>query len=1118
MSCQQDGSLDNGPGSQLWICRICNKEYKTELWFNRHLSAKHAVNGGGGAAASVVSDLTQRSGQEQHHTSPCAPLLHSVVDQGNSERILRKLPLKIPSLSRKEWDSHNHNLEALIAVKVGVVNVENAAQELEIFDETVYNYFEDVFGTCKETQKSSQDHAGNPLKVRLRKRKRELRKELKDAKRNSDSARCHNLARAYRSLLKLVQGLSDNMKKNHEDFLRSKNEAEFDRDKFGYSKRKLNPQAGKLTFSLEEAEAHFKQTYEDKARDIKYSAFRPEVLTSIASGKVTPPSRGDIDRILKKTRNKSAPGPNGIPYVVYKNCPSLQQHLLKFYNQFWKSQSCPASFGTAVIKLIPKEDNCNTPSKTRPIALTNTHGKVFLSIVADRVSKYMDDNKLFNSSLQKGFVSGVSGCLEHTSLLSEALADARKHERQIFVAWLDLGNAFGSVKHNLLQHAMAHYQVPQVLRYIIYHYYERLTFKLLTKDWESTEIKFETGIFQGCCFSPVGFKIVFNLLLDYIKEIPRNGCYTFRKDRNLVLPPCLAFADDLTLLCRTKKSMDELLQKVDEFCKWSRCLKIKTGKCRALCLARRNTIFGPIDAGLAINGEIISKIDNDAPFKFLGKFFQSMGKPDPNYAINKGFKMDIKVIDSLPLSGPRKSWIYNNVLIAKLSWPLLVYEVNKSTISSLEAEATAALKRWLGLRKCMDSSILYRSENNFGFGLKRISTVMKQFAVTRSSLLSSSEDMVVREATSTSRMNLASLQEQVIFRDRFMSGINRHREGLGWKQSKVVSEVNKMRALVLEEDEMDAVVHAQGLAMQHDWVVLGESCIPPKVMWKAFIYEWSPELLKFYANALQCTLPDPSNLRRWGLSEVDTCPLCSRGRSTALHVLAGCPVALREGRYTWRHDRVLGVLREAVSLAIAKSKRSKDDVAKVQFVKSGEKAPASRPVAVPSIVKRSGDWRILTDFGNLHYEFPPEVAVTSLCPDLTAVSTNLKTAIIMELTVPWDTNIPSQHEYKLNKYASLCSAVREKGYKCHFYAVEVGARGLPGKSVHTFLKDLGLGRTALNDFLKRISKAALEGSYRVWLRRAEAWSPGGESVGPVKALKSHTTVTSPGPGASERRS
>lgn len=43
---------------------------------------------------------------------------------------------------------------------------------------------------------------------------------------------------------------------------------------------------------------------------------------------------------------------------------------------------------------------------------------------------------------------------------------------------------------------------------------------------------------------------------------------------------------------------------------------------------------------------------------------------------------------------------------------------------------------------------------------------------------------------------------------------------------------------------------------------------PPKLLQSAFLDAWSTELIKFYANALQCTFPDHSNLKRWGLSGI----------------------------------------------------------------------------------------------------------------------------------------------------------------------------------------------------------------------------------------------------------
>lgn len=1117
MSRQQDGFSGNDLGFSLWICNICDKEYKSEAWYNKHLVAKHGVSRGGEATATAVSDFTQHSGQEQHHTSPCVPLIHTNFSQPcETENVARKPPLKIPFLLQKEWNYHNLQLETLLATKINKITEGNAIQEIGIFDDAVYSYFEGVFGSVKLNKKETlRESKSDSFKKKLRRRKRQLRKELKEAKKSQDVEKCHNLARAYRSLLKLVQEIRRKHEKNNGEFLKSKNEAEFDKDRYSYSKKKLQDAPGKIAFTKDQAAAYFKSICADQSRNKEYTLISGLSHTeSEASEELAPPRMGDIVNILRKTRNKSAPGPNGISYSVYKNCPILQSYLLKFYSKFWKSQSCPPSFGQAIVKLLPKENVCDDPGKTRPIALTNTNGKVYFSIVANRVSNYMNENGLFNVNIQKGFVPGVAGCLEHTAVLTEALEDARRHERQLLVAWLDFGNAFGSVKHNLLQFSMSYYGVPAVLRNIIYKYYDSLHFSISTSEWSTDVIRFETGLFQGCCLSPVGFKIVFNLLLDLMKDFPQNSLYTFRKQQGLVVQPCLAFADDLTLLCRSKHAMMSLLTKVEDFCRWTGCMVIRASKCRALCLARRKSVFGPIDADLRIGGQLIEGISTATPFKFLGKFFEHKGKPDPAHAIANGFISDLEKVENLPLSGPRKAWIYNNLLVARINWVLLLYEIDKTTIKRLELKATLALKRWLGLRKSMDPSILYRSENNFGFGLKKLTTVQKQFSVTRSHILGSSRDTFVSELTASSRQDLGPLQREVEFDEQFMRGARSNREGLGWAKEKKKSAVEKMRASIGRQEESLAVVHAEGLQMQHDWLILGDICIPPKIMWNAFLYDWSPEMLKFYANAMQCTLPDPSNLKRWGLVDKSECPLCSRTPVGASHILAGCQTALKEGRFTWRHDKVLGIIREALSLAIALVKRQPaEQESRIKFVKSGEKVQKSKSSYQPSIVKKSDDWIILMDKGNRHYEFPPDIVITAKCPDITAISRKLKTIILIELTVPWDTNIPAQHEAKLNRYSGLCAEIRQKGFRCYCHAVEVGARGLPAKSVYGLFKELGLSRKLTNSFLQRVSKTALEASYRLWLRRSEQWMPGeGRVAAAQSALTLQAMVSSPGPG------
>ena len=72
--------------------------------------------------------------------------------------------------------------------------------------------------------------------------------------------------------------------------------------------------------------------------------------------------------------------------------------------------------------------------------------------------------------------------------------------------------------------------------------------------------------------------------------------------------------------------------------------------------------------------------------------------------------------------------------------------------------------------------------------------------------------------------------------------------------------------------------------------------------------------ISFLIRSVYDLLPSNSNPVRWGKKEDPTCPPCN-GRQTTEHVLSSCKVARSQGRYTWRHNRVLQELAVAISMA-----------------------------------------------------------------------------------------------------------------------------------------------------------------------------------------------------------
>ena len=69
-----------------------------------------------------------------------------------------------------------------------------------------------------------------------------------------------------------------------------------------------------------------------------------------------------------------------------------------------------------------------------------------------------------------------------------------------------------------------------------------------------------------------------------------------------------------------------------------------------------------------------------------------------------------------------------------------------------------------------------------------------------------------------------------------------------------------------------------------------------------------PGQLSFLLWAASDTLPTAVNFRRWCVQSDVKYTLCDSTHPTTAHIQGGCPVALTQQRYTYRHDQVLHLL------------------------------------------------------------------------------------------------------------------------------------------------------------------------------------------------------------------
>ena len=133
----------------------------------------------------------------------------------------------------------------------------------------------------------------------------------------------------------------------------------------------------------------------------------------------------DIRSTLSKCNKKSAPGPDGITYLTLLKLESTHHILATFFNKVFLSGAHPPTWGESLVKLIHKKGDTATPSNFRMIALSGCIGKLYHLILAERLTTFLTANKLIDPELQKAFLPGINGVIEHNLVMDEIVKDAK---------------------------------------------------------------------------------------------------------------------------------------------------------------------------------------------------------------------------------------------------------------------------------------------------------------------------------------------------------------------------------------------------------------------------------------------------------------------------------------------------------------------------------------------------------------------------------------------------------------------------------------------------------------------------------------------------------------------
>ena len=233
-----------------------------------------------------------------------------------------------------------------------------------------------------------------------------------------------------------------------------------------------------------------------------------------------------------------------LPHLNYWYLP---RPLCPGFNDLMEHGTCQSQWKAGIIKLIHKGGETSSTRNWRPICLTSAVGKAFHTILGHRLLNHALHAKVLDPEIQKGFLPGIKGTIEHTQSLCDLLEHQRRNKPQYYMVQFDLQNAFGAVPHNIILEALRWSKASRTLISYVQHMYKDASVRLKHGEGLTESVQYCRGVLQVDTLSPTLFLIVMEIVLRYMREAFRScgiqhpgGKKIFQK----------AYADDLTIITR----------------------------------------------------------------------------------------------------------------------------------------------------------------------------------------------------------------------------------------------------------------------------------------------------------------------------------------------------------------------------------------------------------------------------------------------------------------------------------------------------------------------------------------------------------------------------------------
>lgn len=227
---------------------------------------------------------------------------------------------------------------------------------------------------------------------------------------------------------------------------------------------------------------------------------------------LAPITRNEIIMAISHLKSSKARGEDGISVELLKRYHlQLLAPLEHLINLVFSSGVYPKIFKNAVIVPIYKTGDKKEIGNYRPIAITSNIGKIIEKCIAQRLNKFLCENRILSES-QFGFRDGT-GTEDALFRLTDFITSNLNRGLKTVAIFLDLTRAFDTVAHQVLLDKMYSVGIRGKPLELFESYLTERTQCVKINGTVSSQRSVRLGVPQGTVLGPILFLIYINTLL-----------------------------------------------------------------------------------------------------------------------------------------------------------------------------------------------------------------------------------------------------------------------------------------------------------------------------------------------------------------------------------------------------------------------------------------------------------------------------------------------------------------------------------------------------------------------------------------------------------------------------